>query len=67
MQYALDIFGAGIAASSCTEAAIEAMNTQVESVTLVDQTFCHYESGTQGYADDPCCNFTLKVFFDFSS
>ena len=39
------------------------MNTQVENVTLVDQTFCPFEIGTEGYATDPCCNDTLKVFF----
>eukprot|EP00008_Paramoeba_atlantica_P010747 CAMPEP_0201480978 /NCGR_PEP_ID=MMETSP0151_2-20130828/5324_1 /ASSEMBLY_ACC=CAM_ASM_000257 /TAXON_ID=200890 /ORGANISM="Paramoeba atlantica, Strain 621/1 / CCAP 1560/9" /LENGTH=1727 /DNA_ID=CAMNT_0047862983 /DNA_START=164 /DNA_END=5347 /DNA_ORIENTATION=+ len=60
-KYVLDILGAGIAGSSCLEAAIEAMGTSVENVTLVDQTFCRHGVDTQEYLDDPCCNTVLRV------
>ena len=57
----VDILGAGIASSSCKEAAIEAMNTQVENVTLVDQSFCQYELGTEEYEKSPCCAVTAEA------
>ena len=61
-QYVLDILDAGIAGTSCLEAAIQAMNTSVENVTLVDQTFCRFETGTAEWFDDPCCNEEIEVF-----
>ena len=60
-QYVLDIIDASIAASSCTQAAIKVMNTQVEEVTLIDQIYCQYEVGTPEYDNDACCNLALLV------
>ena len=61
IQYVLDILEAGTVSTSCTQAAIEAMNTQLANVTLVEQTFCRYEPGTTAWEEDPCCNPNLRV------
>ena len=55
------MYNAGIAGTSCTQAAIEAMNTHIDNITLVDQTFCRYEPNTDEYENDPCCNSFLLV------
>ena len=65
-QYVLDIFNAGIAGTSCTLAVIEAMDTSIENVTLVEQTFCQYERDTLEWDEDPCCNRDLRVFDNIS-
>ena len=44
------------------------MNTAIENVTLVDQTFCPYEPDTPEVLAEPCCNPSLLVanfFFSF--
>ena len=63
----MDSLNAGVAGTSCTEAAIRAMKTQVENITLVDQTSCRYELEDPLWNDDPCCNKHLQVcdFFFF--
>ena len=60
-QYVLDILNAGIAGTSCRQAAIEAMDTSIENITLVEQSFCRYGPDTTEWNDDPCCNFDLRV------
>mmetsp|Transcript_40661 Transcript_40661/g.56506 ORF Transcript_40661/g.56506 Transcript_40661/m.56506 type:complete len:1260 (+) Transcript_40661:1007-4786(+) len=62
-KFAIEVFSAGIAASSCNSAVSNRLETEPTNITLLDQISCQedifYDVGTWYF--DPCCDFFMEV------